>query len=204
MRGRSSQRTPGCSAAARTDPGERTGPLRPDRIGQNVGAALLQQHGGMVDQRNAQLVAFHARRRFRLLDVRNESGADGSGRLVSFHRKTSRKPRACGGVRIEEALSVKVLRKWRCAGTVLHESYLLTFVSRARRRSAIPASLNRRGGEVPPIHRDVPRRFVPFARLGLARTRKGERSGFATKRIAELAVSQDAARSGVKWLRDES
>ena len=48
-------------AAARTDRGERTGPLRPDRIGQNVDAALLEQQRGMVDQRNPQLIAFHAR-----------------------------------------------------------------------------------------------------------------------------------------------
>ena len=61
-------------AAARTNHGERTCPLRPDRIGQNVGAALLEQHGGVVDQRNLQLVCFYAERRFRLHDVRNETG----------------------------------------------------------------------------------------------------------------------------------
>ena len=62
MRGRSSNRTPGRPAAARTDPGERTRPLRPDRIGQDVGAALLKQHRGVVDQRDAKFTAVHARR----------------------------------------------------------------------------------------------------------------------------------------------
>ena len=59
--------------APRTDPGERTRPFRPDRIGQNVGTRLLEQHGGMVDQRDPQLVAFHAGRRFGWLDVGNET-----------------------------------------------------------------------------------------------------------------------------------
>ena len=43
-------------------------------IGQDVEAALLEQDRGMVDQRDAQGVAFHARRRFGWLDVRNETG----------------------------------------------------------------------------------------------------------------------------------
>ena len=42
------------AAAARTDPGERTGPLRPDGIGQDVEAALLEQHSGMVDERDVE------------------------------------------------------------------------------------------------------------------------------------------------------
>ena len=99
-------------AAARTDPGERTGPLRPDRIGQNVGAALLKQHRGMVDQRDPQLIAFHARRRFRWLDVRNETGGwlRPAGELPSQDIEKAARLR---GVRIEEALPVKVLRKRR-------------------------------------------------------------------------------------------
>ena len=39
-------------AAPGTDEAQRAGPLRPDRIGQEMKAALLQQHAGMVDQRH--------------------------------------------------------------------------------------------------------------------------------------------------------
>ena len=38
-------------AAARTDPAERAGSFGPDGIGQNVGAVLLNEHCGMVDER---------------------------------------------------------------------------------------------------------------------------------------------------------
>src|SRR5438105_6514668 len=59
--------------AERADCGKRTCPLRPDRIRQNIDSTLLEQERGMVDQRNPQLIAFHRRRWFRRLDVRNEA-----------------------------------------------------------------------------------------------------------------------------------
>ena len=134
MRGRSSHRTPGYPSATRTDPGERTCPLRPDRIRQNVRAALLEQHRGMVDQRDPQLIAVHARRRFRWLDVRNETGGwlRPAGELPSQDIEKAARLR---GVGIEEALPVKVPRKRRCAGAILHELYLLTVSVWAGRRS---------------------------------------------------------------------
>ena len=60
-------------AAARTNRGERTCPLRPDRIGQNVDAALLKQQRGVVDERYPQLMALNEGGRFRWLNVRNEA-----------------------------------------------------------------------------------------------------------------------------------
>ena len=100
------------AAAARTNPGKRTGPLRPDRIGQNVDAALLKQQRGVVDERYAQLMTFDARGRFRWLNVRNEAG----GRFRPARElpsqdieKTARLRRA----RVEEALLVEMLWKRR-------------------------------------------------------------------------------------------
>src|SRR5580658_9633742 len=94
-------------SAARTDPGERTCPLRPDRIRQNVGVGLLEQHGGMVDQRDAQLIAVHPRRGFRLLYIRYES----RGRLRPAGELPSQgieKAASLRRMRIEETLPVKV------------------------------------------------------------------------------------------------
>ncbi len=98
---------PRLAAAARTDPGERTCPLRPDRIGQDVKPALLEQHSGMVDQRDAQRAA-----------STEEGGLDGStsatkrggafraaGELPSQDVEKAARLR---GVGIEEALPVKV------------------------------------------------------------------------------------------------
>ena len=79
-------------AAAWADPGKRTRPPRPDRIGQDVDAALLEQQRGMVDHRHPQLIAFHADGGFDG-STSETKRADRSGRLVSFHRRTSRKPR---------------------------------------------------------------------------------------------------------------
>ena len=45
--------------APRAGPGHRTCALRPDRIGQDVDAVSLKQHGGMVDQRNTKFVGGH-------------------------------------------------------------------------------------------------------------------------------------------------
>ena len=98
--------------AARTDPGERTCPRRPDRIGQDVDSALLQQHRGMVDQRNPQLVAFHRDGGFDG-STSETKRADGSGRLVSLPPKDIEKAARLRGARIEEALSIEMLRKRR-------------------------------------------------------------------------------------------
>lgn len=66
----------------------------------------------MVDQGDAKLSAVHARRRFGLLDVRNETrrwlGA--TGELPS---ETVQKPARLRGVRIEKACPVRMLRKRR-------------------------------------------------------------------------------------------
>ena len=68
----------------------------------------------MVDQRDTKLTPVHASRRFRLLDVRNETGRwlRPSGELPSQGIQKTAHPRR---VRIEKALAVKVLRKQRCA-----------------------------------------------------------------------------------------
>ena len=127
--------------AARTDGGERTGPLGPDGIGQNVEVVLLEQHGGMVDQRNPQMSAFHARRRLGWLHVGNETGAwfRPAGELPSQNiEKAARR----GGVGIEEALPVKVPRKWQCAGVMLHR-FLFTHSFRAGQTLAQGSTLIR-------------------------------------------------------------
>ena len=81
------------AAAARTDPSERTGALRPNGIGQDVEAAMLDQDSGMVDECDVEGVAFHGRGRLGWSDVRYETG-EGPGRLVRFQRMASRRPRA--------------------------------------------------------------------------------------------------------------
>ena len=98
--------------AARAHPGKRTRPRRPDRIGQNVASALLEQQCGMIDQCNPQLIAFHCRRRLAWLNVRNEAGGwfPPAGELPSQGiEKAARLSR----VRIEVALPVKMHRKRR-------------------------------------------------------------------------------------------
>jgi hypothetical protein len=74
----------------------------------------------MVDQRNPQLIAFRASRWFGWPYVINETG----GWLPAageFHAHGIEKAARLRGIRIEEALPVKVLRKRRCAGAMLHE-----------------------------------------------------------------------------------
>lgn len=98
--------------AARANPGKRTCTIRPDRIRQNVDSALLEQQRGMVDQRNPQLIPLHISGRFRWLNVRNEAG----GRLRPAGQlppKDIEKAARLRGVRIEEALSIEMLRKRR-------------------------------------------------------------------------------------------
>jgi hypothetical protein len=127
-------------AAARTDRGQRTGPLRPDRIGQNVEVALLEQQRGMVDQRNSQFSAFNAGRRLGLLYVRNETGGylRPAGELPS---QEIEKAARWGGVGIEEALPVKVPRKWQRAGDMLHR-FLFTHSFRAQNSYTNPVKSN--------------------------------------------------------------
>src|SRR5580704_3280716 len=130
MRGRSSHHSR-LPVAARTDRGERTGPLRPDRIGQNMGVALLEQQRGMVDQRNPQLIACHAGWRLRRLYVRNETCGwlRPAGELPSQDIEKAARLR---GVRVEEELPVKVPRKRWCAGAF---SRLLCQLHRPQARS---------------------------------------------------------------------
>jgi hypothetical protein len=52
------------SAAARTHPQQRACPFRPDRIRQDVDVFLLEQDGGMVDQRNRQFAMLNKGGRF--------------------------------------------------------------------------------------------------------------------------------------------
>ena len=97
-------------AAARTGPGKWTGAFRPDRVGQHVETALLQEHRGMVDQRNPALVPIHERGWFRRRNVPHEGGGAGTaGKLPSQHIEKPARLRRTG---IVEALSVKVLRKF--------------------------------------------------------------------------------------------
>ena len=117
MRGRSSHRTPGF--LRRRGPIQVNGLARSDQIGsvKMLRAAVLEQHRGVVDQRHPQLIAFDTRRRFRLLYVGNETGRSlrTAGEFPSQQVEEAARLR---GVRIEEALPVKVSRE-RAA---LHES----------------------------------------------------------------------------------
>ena len=87
---------PRLPASAGTDPGEWTGPLRPDRVSQDVGITMLEQYRRVVDQGHPQIIAFHARRRFRLLYVRNETGGwlGSAGEPSSAGHLASRAPAA--------------------------------------------------------------------------------------------------------------
>src|SRR3984957_7158324 len=111
-------------AAARTDPAKRTGTIGPNGVGQNVGTALLEQNGGMVDQRNPQLAARHIRRRLGWLDVRHKTWGwlGTAGELPSKGVDKAARP---GGARLVKALSVKVLGKSWVAGTLLHPASVL-------------------------------------------------------------------------------
>ena len=109
------------SPAPRTYPGQRTRSFGPNWVRQNVGTPLLKEHGRVVHQSGSQSAAFHAAGRYGLLDVRNETGRRfrPAGQLPSEDIK---KPGRLRSIRIVEALSVKVLRKSRVAGALLHES----------------------------------------------------------------------------------
>src|SRR5208282_1388826 len=75
----------------------------------------------MVNERNVQLIAFHARRRLRWHYIRNKAGRRlrPAGELPSQDIEKAARVR---GVGIEETLPVKVARKWQCARAMLHES----------------------------------------------------------------------------------
>jgi len=95
------------AATPGTDGGKRAGPFRPDRIGQDVGVTLLKQNGGVVHERNAQLIGRHGWRRFGRLDIIEELGR----RLCpagEFPSQDIQKTSGLGRVRIEEAFSVEV------------------------------------------------------------------------------------------------
>ncbi|CRP11100.1 hypothetical protein PAERUG_P18_London_17_VIM_2_04_10_02600 [Pseudomonas aeruginosa] len=51
------ERQPGRMVALRADEGERADPLRPDRVGEDVQAAVLDQQGGVVDVGDPQFFA---------------------------------------------------------------------------------------------------------------------------------------------------
>ena len=51
------ERQPGRMVALRADEGERADPLRPDRVGEDVQAAVLDQQGGVVDVGDPQFLS---------------------------------------------------------------------------------------------------------------------------------------------------
>src|SRR5260370_21846120 len=65
-------RNPRFSPASRTNPRQRTCSLRPNWVGQNIRGRLLQEHGRVVHQRDAQSVTIHVTRRFGFLDIGQE------------------------------------------------------------------------------------------------------------------------------------
>src|SRR5580658_4656625 len=109
------------SKAARTYPGERAGAFGPDRVRQDVGARLLQEHGRVVHQSDAQSAALDTAGRYGLLDIRNETGRRlrAGGELPPEGPKQPWRP---GSIGIVEALTVKVLLQSRVDRTLLHES----------------------------------------------------------------------------------
>src|SRR5579863_8153143 len=109
----------GLSPAPRTRPRQRTRTFGPYRVRQNVGTRLLKEHRGVVHESGSQHAAFHAAGWFRLFHVRDELGRRfrTAGQLPS---EDITKPAHLRSIRIEETLSVKVLRKSRAAGTLLH------------------------------------------------------------------------------------
>ena len=112
---------------------------------------MLEQQRGMVDQRDPELIAFHARWRFRWLDVRNESGRwlRPAGELPSYDVEKAARLRR---FRIEEALTVKVPRKRRCAGALLHET---SIYSQFQRRAGSGKTPYARAPSMPRSHNFV-------------------------------------------------
>jgi hypothetical protein len=87
--------------------GHRPGSFRPKRVRQNVQTQLLNEHSRVVHERDSQLAALDAAKRYRLLDVRNETGRR--------FRPASQLPSKCiqeprlRCIRIVKTPSVKVL-----------------------------------------------------------------------------------------------
>src|SRR5690242_15270838 len=61
------------SPAPRACPEQWTGSFGPQRVRQNVGTALLKEHGRVVHKSGPQSTAFYAADRYGWLDIRNEA-----------------------------------------------------------------------------------------------------------------------------------
>src|SRR5215469_7815895 len=94
----------------RSEERKRTGAFRPDRISQNVRSGLLDEHRGMVNQRNTQLIARNIRWRLRGTNVSNETGRwfPAAGKLPSQDIGECTHLRS---IRIEEPFTVEMTRK---------------------------------------------------------------------------------------------
>src|SRR6266851_5093889 len=99
---------PRFSSAPRTYPGHRTGSFRPDWIRQNVGGALLNEHGRVVHQCESSLVTLRAPRWNGLLNVRDEIRR-WLWTTTQLPAKKIEKPGGLRRIRIMETPSVKVL-----------------------------------------------------------------------------------------------
>ncbi len=127
--------------SSRTGPRNGACSLRPDRVRQDVHAVLLQQHRRVIDERDAQLRAFHPGGRSRGNNIVHEAArwfAPARQLPLDYIAETSRLRR----FRIEESLAVKVRRK-ACDGGVSVHAFLLTHrlrgtpVPRLRRTCAV-------------------------------------------------------------------
>src|SRR5690348_7969112 len=98
------------SPAPRAYPGERTRSFGPDRVRQNIAAALLKEQRGMIDERGSQSAAVDTARRFGWLDIGNEAGRPFRPG-AEFPSQGIQIPGRLRGIRIVKALSVKVFRK---------------------------------------------------------------------------------------------
>ena len=92
-----------------TDSGQRTRPLGPDWIRQDVEAVLLQQDGRMIDERDSELISYHVGRRNRLRDIRHEARRwfNTAGQLPAQQVQVTARRSA---IRIEIAFPVEVIR----------------------------------------------------------------------------------------------
>jgi hypothetical protein len=105
----------GVAFAAWTDPGERTSAHGPDGVGEDVGVAQLEEHGGVIDHGDAQVSRFEAAGRCGWLNVVEEAGraVGTAGELPSERVEKATGLRSAG---VEETLAVEVIGKagrWR-------------------------------------------------------------------------------------------
>jgi hypothetical protein len=107
-----------------TCPGQRTRPLGPNRVRQNVAPPLLKENGRVVHQSGSQFATLHAPGRYGLLDVRDETGR-GFGPAGQFPSKRVKESGRLRSIGIVKALSVKVLWESRIECALLHESPLI-------------------------------------------------------------------------------